>query len=108
MAAKFLAKAAWHSQWMSAGAVMASLAACAVGPDYKKPTADAPPAYKESQGWKIGEPQQAGSDTAWWSIYNDAALDVRGAVDRHFEENPHVRVQSADSGSLYGDIEAGE
>ena len=75
MAVEFLAKALWRSRFVSAAALVASLAACEVGPDYKRPAAEAPPAYKESQGWKIGEPQQAGSDKAWWSIYNDAPLD---------------------------------
>ena len=75
MAVEFLAKALWRSRFVSATALVASLAACEVGPDYKRPDAVAPPAYKESQGWKIGEPQQAGSDKAWWSIYNDAPLD---------------------------------
>src|SRR6266403_489175 len=75
MAVEFLAKALWRSRFVSAAALVASLAACEVGPDYKRPAAEVPPAYKESQGWKIGEPQQAGSDQAWWSIYNDAPLD---------------------------------
>ncbi len=75
MAVEFLAKALWRSRFVNAAALVASLAACEVGPDYKRPAAEVPPAYKESQGWKIGEPQQAGSDQAWWSIYNDAPLD---------------------------------
>lgn len=51
------------------------LAACEVGPDYHKPPVETPPAYKELDGWKQGTPQQAGSDTAWWSIYDDPVLD---------------------------------
>ena len=51
------------------------LAACEVGPDYHKLPAETPLAYKELDGWKQGTPQQAGSDTAWWSIYNDPVLD---------------------------------
>ena len=55
----------------------AVLAACAVGPDYHKPEANVPAAYKEQpqEGWKVGQPQQAGSDASWWSIYSDPALD---------------------------------
>ena len=32
------------------------LAACMVGPDYVRPTAEAPAAYKEAQDWKPAEP----------------------------------------------------
>ena len=85
MAVEFLAKALWRSRFVSAAALVASLAACEVGPDYKRPAAEVPPAYKESQGWKIGEPQQAGSDKAWWSIYNDAPLDELETVRCPFE-----------------------
>ncbi len=52
-----------------------ALAACEVGPDYRKPDAPAPAAYKESQGWKPAEPGEAASGTAWWSIYDDPVLD---------------------------------
>jgi len=52
-----------------------ALAACEVGPDYRKPDAPAPAAYKESQGWKPAEPGEAASGTAWWSVYGDPVLD---------------------------------
>jgi NodT family efflux transporter outer membrane factor (OMF) lipoprotein len=52
-----------------------ALAACEVGPDYKRPSVQAPPAYKELDGWKPGEPQDAGSDKDWWSAYGDPDLD---------------------------------
>ncbi|HXQ42734.1 MAG TPA: efflux transporter outer membrane subunit [Candidatus Udaeobacter sp.] len=56
-------------------AALLALAACEVGPDYRKPDAPAPAAYKESQGWKPAEPGEAASGTAWWSVYDDAVLD---------------------------------
>jgi len=55
--------------------VLAPLAACEVGPDYVRPTAPTPVAYKEIDGWKPSEPQVAASGTAWWTIYNDPLLD---------------------------------
>ena len=59
-----------------AGAALAlSLAACSVGPDYQRVAAIVPDKYKEAEGWKPAEPQPAGSNEAWWSIYNDPALD---------------------------------
>jgi NodT family efflux transporter outer membrane factor (OMF) lipoprotein len=56
----------------------ASLAcACAVGPDYRRPDASAPAAYKEHapEDWKPGQPQELTNRGAWWSIYDDAVLD---------------------------------
>ena len=58
-----------------ATALAAGVAACAVGPDYQRPSAPTPPAYKEAEGWKRGEPQHAASDKLWWSIYRDPVLD---------------------------------
>ena len=50
------------------------LSACAVGPDYRRPSASMPAQYKEA-GWKLGEPLDAIDRGAWWSVYNDPVLD---------------------------------
>jgi NodT family efflux transporter outer membrane factor (OMF) lipoprotein len=50
------------------------LSACAVGPDYQRPSAPVPAQYKEA-GWKVGEPLDAIDRGAWWSVYNDPVLD---------------------------------
>ena len=55
-------------------AAVALVAACTVGPDYQRPAAPVPAAYKEA-GWKAGEPHDAIDRGAWWSIYNDPVLD---------------------------------
>ena len=52
-----------------------ALAACAVGPNYHRPSAVVGPAYKEDQGWKPATPGEIPSDKAWWSIYDDPLLD---------------------------------
>ena len=66
----------WRRCLTGATALLLCLSACAVGPDYKKPAAPTPAAYKEeTKDWKIAEPQQAGSSQAWWAIYNDPVLD---------------------------------
>lgn len=59
-----------------------ALAACAVGPDYQRPSAIVPAQYKEAEGWKPAEPQVAASAEAWWSVYNDPTLD---ALERQVE-----------------------
>jgi NodT family efflux transporter outer membrane factor (OMF) lipoprotein len=50
------------------------LASCTVGPDYQRPSAPVPVAYKE-QGWKAAAPDDAAPRGPWWSIYRDPALD---------------------------------
>ncbi len=55
--------------------VSAVLTACAVGPDYKRPTVDAAPAFKEQNGWKPTEPADAMTRGPWWHIFNDEVLN---------------------------------
>src|SRR5678815_2405471 len=61
-----------------------SLAACTVGPKYNVPTAPVPPAYKEQQppafreadGWKPGEPQDEIPRGRWWEMFGDPQLSA--------------------------------
>jgi NodT family efflux transporter outer membrane factor (OMF) lipoprotein len=70
---KFIASGA--SIALLAGASML-LAACTVGPNYHRPpAASVPVAYREVDGWKPATPREAASGTAWWTIYDDPALD---------------------------------
>ena len=62
-------------RWIAPALALGSLAACEVGPDYVRPTAPTPAAYKEIDGWKPSEPRDAASGTAWWTIYGDPLLD---------------------------------
>ena len=54
------------------------LAACAVGPDYVRPTAPAPApdAFKETEGWKVAEPKDQMVRGKWWEVYNDPQLNA--------------------------------
>ena len=56
-----------------AGAAL--LSACEVGPDYQRPSVEVPQGYKEQNGWKPSEPQEA-ANGPWWSIYQDPTLDA--------------------------------
>jgi NodT family efflux transporter outer membrane factor (OMF) lipoprotein len=59
-----------------------ALAACEVGPDYERPSAPTPVAYKESEGWKPIEPRDAANRGPWWSVYNDPTLnDLEAQID---------------------------
>ena len=58
--------------------------ACMVGPKYQRPSAPAPPAYKEAppaswadrQEWKQAQPSEAAKRGKWWEIYNDPELNA--------------------------------
>src|SRR5260370_4974253 len=63
------------------GAGFLILPACAVGPDYERPSAPVPAQYKEA-GWKVAEPLDAIDRGAWWSVYKDPLLeDVEKQID---------------------------
>jgi NodT family efflux transporter outer membrane factor (OMF) lipoprotein len=64
--------------------LLASAAACSVGPDYKKPDAPTATAFKEQVGWKASDPKDEIDRGAWWSIYKDPVLD---ALERKVEVN---------------------
>ena len=53
------------------------LAACAVGPDYVRPTsAEAPPGFKEVEGWKPAQPKDDTIRGAWWEMFEDPELSA--------------------------------
>ncbi len=51
---------------------------CMVGPNYKRPPAPVPPAFKEGppQGWKEAQPNDTALKGKWWEIYNDPKLNA--------------------------------
>jgi NodT family efflux transporter outer membrane factor (OMF) lipoprotein len=51
------------------------LAACTVGPDYVRPDAPVPPAYKELKGWKKAVPADEIDRGDWWTVFNDSKLN---------------------------------
>jgi NodT family efflux transporter outer membrane factor (OMF) lipoprotein len=55
--------------------LLASAAACSVGPDYQKPTAPTATKFKELAGWKPSAPQDEIDRGQWWSVYHDPVLD---------------------------------
>src|ERR1039457_11532 len=79
------------------------LAGCAVGPNYRRPSAPAPPAFKEqppvnfkeaeAAGWKPSQPGDAYAKGRWWELYNDAALN---ALKRQLSV-PNQNVQQAEA-----------
>jgi NodT family efflux transporter outer membrane factor (OMF) lipoprotein len=63
--------------WPWRAAILAvALGGCAVGPNYSRPSAPAPPAFKEAAGWTPSHPVDALDKGAWWSMFDDAELDA--------------------------------
>jgi NodT family efflux transporter outer membrane factor (OMF) lipoprotein len=58
--------------------VAALLAACTVGPDYHRPEAPVPAAWKEQPPveWKTAEPRDHLPRGTWWAIFGDPGLDA--------------------------------
>jgi NodT family efflux transporter outer membrane factor (OMF) lipoprotein len=52
------------------------LAGCTVGPNYQRPTADAPAAYKESADFKSAQPSDDIAKGKWWEVYGDPQLNA--------------------------------
>ena len=51
------------------------LAGCTVGPNYKRPAAEVPPAYKEVGDWKPAQPNDQNLAGNWWEIFQDPQLN---------------------------------
>ena len=60
-----------------AALMVATLSACmVVGPDYVRPTAITPDAYKEIDGWKVAQPKDDVIRGSWWEMFGDPQLNA--------------------------------
>jgi NodT family efflux transporter outer membrane factor (OMF) lipoprotein len=57
-------------------ALLVLLCGCTVGPDYVKPKADTPPAFKEAAGWKVAQPRDEIARGNWWEVFSDTQLSA--------------------------------
>jgi NodT family efflux transporter outer membrane factor (OMF) lipoprotein len=101
-------------------AVAASLflAGCTVGPNYKRPSAPVPPAYKENGGttatvpppnanWKPAQPADDVLRGKWWELYGDPQLNglegkvaisnqtLKAAAEQYLSAREQVKVSRA-------------
>jgi len=77
-------------------------AGCMVGPDYVRPTAPTPAAYKEADGWKVAQPADTLPRGNWWEAYNDPTLNGLMAqvdVDNFNIALYEARVRQANAGT---------
>jgi NodT family efflux transporter outer membrane factor (OMF) lipoprotein len=56
--------------------LIATLAACTVGPNYVRPTAEVSPGYKELDGWKVAQPNDDTLRGPWWEMFNEPDLNA--------------------------------
>lgn len=67
--------------WTAAAALAALAGGCAVGPNYRRPDAHVPAAFKEVAGWKAAAPADASPRGPWWQDFHDPLLsDLAGQV----------------------------
>ena len=66
-----------HILAMAAFSFLAS--GCAVGPDYQRPSAVTPAAYKEANNWVPAAPADTLDRGPWWTLFNDSVLNELAA-----------------------------
>ncbi len=56
--------------------VLLLLAGCAMGPNYERPEAPTPAAYKEAGDWVVAKPADTAPKGEWWKVFHDPTLDA--------------------------------
>jgi len=86
----------------------ALLTACAIGPDYKRPSVEVAASFKELGDWKPTQPADALSRGPWWQIFNDEVLN---ALEEQVEiSNLNVKAAAAaveEARALVSEAQAG-
>jgi NodT family efflux transporter outer membrane factor (OMF) lipoprotein len=73
---KVLARARRAAARALAIAMPWALAACAVGPDYQRPTTDIPAAWTAEKPWRTSAPADATERGNWWEVFGDTRLNA--------------------------------
>ena len=74
-------------------ALLASLASCAVGPDYQRPEVGQQTSYKEAHDWKMAAPGDATSRGKWWEVFGDR--DLNALVEQVAINNQNLKIAEA-------------
>lgn len=72
---------------------MAVAAGCAVGPDYRKPPTDVPPAWQPDAPWHAVAPNDGALKGSWWRLFEDDTLNP--LIERALGGNQDLRVAAA-------------
>ncbi|MBF0565902.1 MAG: efflux transporter outer membrane subunit [Nitrospirae bacterium] len=87
---------------------LALISACTMGPDYVRPKAAVPPAYKEMDGWKVAKPNDDAIREKWWEIFNDPLLnDLQDRVDISNQNVAQAEAQFRQARALVQSARAG-
>lgn len=85
-----------------------ALTACTLGPDYVRPDAETPPAYKELEGWKSAQPSDHAIGGKWWKAFNDPLLDkLQEQVDMSNQNIAQAEAQYRQARALVQSARAG-
>ena len=77
--------------WLAA---TSCLAACAVGPDYRRPSVQVPETFKEGVDWRRAQANPQGSiSSAWWLEYHDDELT--GLINAALAANQSIAAAAA-------------
>jgi len=74
-------------------AMLLPLASCALGPDYRRPAADLPPAWAPAAPWHEAAPSDATLKGNWWEAFQDATLNP--LVEQALRSNQDLKVSAA-------------
>jgi multidrug efflux system outer membrane protein len=96
-AARTLGAAAGGAPRLLLAALAVLVAGCTMGPDYVRPTIDAPKAFRFEPA-KVAET----ANTAWWKLYGDPVLDQ--LIDTALANNLNVKVAAANVEQALGVI----
>ncbi|MEZ5660041.1 MAG: efflux transporter outer membrane subunit [Burkholderiaceae bacterium] len=94
------------------GLLTIALSACtAVGPDYRRPDAPVPAAFRHApaapSGWKFAEPAQADAEAAWWRDFQDRSLDALvAAADQANQDLQGAAARVARARALLGSAQS--
>lgn len=69
------------------------LAACAVGPDYQRPTLETPASWRSGKALPANEPPETLANLAWWTLIEDPVLD--GLVAEALTSNRDLKIAAA-------------
>jgi NodT family efflux transporter outer membrane factor (OMF) lipoprotein len=67
-------QAAWPTVLLAIAVL--HLSGCEIGPKYRPPAMQAPPAYKEIGDWKPAQPNDKNLGGTWWTMFQDPQLDT--------------------------------
>jgi NodT family efflux transporter outer membrane factor (OMF) lipoprotein len=82
-----------RTRTLAAAAAASLLAACTVGPDYRRPPADLPVTWAVEAPWRESKPADDVPKGAWWERYGDTKLSA--LTQQALAANPTLMAASA-------------